>query len=206
MTKISWTNETWNPIVGCSKISAGCANCYAANAAKSPRLQQFSQYEKVGNWDGTIEFVESQLLKPLSWKKPRKIFICSMADIFHDNVKEEWLDRIFSVIVVCPQHTFQILTKRPERMQEYLSDPLTVDRIEEAGYEFTHNMDCLNNWPLPNLWLGTSVENQKAADDRIPSLLMTPAAVRFLSCEPLLEKIDPLPAVKERPDMDWPKC
>jgi protein gp37 len=189
-TSIHWTNETWNPLVGCSKISAGCARCYAAEAAKSARLQQFSQYQAVKDWDGTIAFVESQLLKPLSWKAPKKIFVCSMSDIFHAHVKDEWLDKIFAVMAFARQHTFQVLTKRPERMQQYLSDPATVDRIEEAGYSFTHNMDCINNWPLPNVWLGTSIENQEVVDQRIPHLLETPAAVRFLSCEPLLESVD----------------
>lgn len=189
-TSISWTNETWNPLVGCSKLSVGCQKCYAAEAAKSARLQQFPQYQKVKDWDGTIEFVENQLLKPLSWRSPKKVFVCSMSDTFHANVKDEWLDQIFAIMAIACQHTFQILTKRPERMQQYLSDPVTVDRIKKAGYEFTHNMDCLNNWPLPNVWLGTSVENQKAADDRIPSLLKTPAVLHFLSCEPLLEQVN----------------
>jgi protein gp37 len=167
-TSISWTNETWNPLVGCSKLSLGCQKCYAADAAKSARLQQFSQYQKVKEWDGTIEFVESQLLKPLSWRSPKMIFVCSMSDIFHANVKDEWLDQIFAIMAIAHQHTFQILTKRPERMQKFLG----------------------GRTPLPNVWLGVSVENQKAADDRIPLLLTTPAAVRFLSCEPLLEAID----------------
>jgi protein gp37 len=189
-TSIHWTNETWNPLVGCSKISVGCARCYAAEAAKSARLQQFAQYQMVKDWDGTIAFVENQLLKPLSWKSPKKVFVCSMSDIFHAHVKDEWLDKIFAVMAFARQHTFQVLTKRPERMRQYLSDPATVERIEEAGYSFTHNMDCINTWPLPNVWLGTSIENQEVVDQRIPYLLQTPAVVQFLSCEPLLESVD----------------
>jgi protein gp37 len=189
-TEIAWCDYSWNPLVGCSKLSLGCQKCYAAEAAKSARLQQFSQYQKVKEWDGTIEFVENQLTKPLSWKSPKKVFVGSMSDIFHKNVKDEWLDKIFAVMAFARQHTFQVLTKRPKRMQQYLSDPATVDRIEEAGYTFTHNMDCVNNWSLPNVWLGTSVENQQVAGDRIPLLLDSPAAVRFLSCEPLLEELN----------------
>ena len=199
MTKIQWCTETWNPLVGCSKISAGCSQCYAAEAAKSARLQQFPQYQKVKDWDGTIEFVENQLLKPLSWKSPKKVFVCSMSDIFHANVKDEWLDKIFAVMALASQHTFQILTKRPERMKEYFAlhegkpefyasrSEMVFDALRKIKPEAEWNKFI---WPLPNCWLGTSVENQKAADDRIPSLLNTPAAVRFLSCEPLLGLID----------------
>jgi len=218
-TNISWTDETWNPLVGCSKISAGCKNCYAESASKSARLQQFSQYQTVKDWDGTIEFVENQLLKPLSWKASKKVFVCSMSDIFHANVEDEWLDKIFAVMAIASQHTFQILTKRPERMQEYLSYPKTLQRIGTwiaADLKSHYGLVGLNHsvfdkfrLPLPNVWLGTSVENQKAADSRIPSLLMTPASVRFLSCEPLLEAIkieDYLrPDTEElgHPGIDW---
>lgn len=200
MSKIEWCDETWNPLVGCSRISAGCSRCYAAEAAKSARLQQFTQYQKVKDWDGMIEFVENQLLKPLSWKASKKVFVCSMSDIFHANVKDEWLDKIFAVMAIAKQHTFQVLTKRPERMNEYLSDPKTVQRIGTwiaADLSPHYGLVGLNHsvfdefdLPLPNCWLGVSVENQKAADDRIPSLLATPASVRFLSCEPLLEAIE----------------
>jgi len=99
-SNISWTNETFNPIVGCSRISHGCANCYACTASASGRLQQFPQYQKVKDWDGTVEFVESALSKPFSWRKPRKIFVCSMSDLFHENVPDEWRDRIFAVMTV----------------------------------------------------------------------------------------------------------
>jgi protein gp37 len=96
-TNISWTDETINPIVGCSRISEGCQKCYAATAAKSPRLQQFPQYQSVSNWDGTVEFVKSQLIKPLHWRKPKKIFVCSMADLFHANVPDEWIHQVMTV-------------------------------------------------------------------------------------------------------------
>lgn len=169
-TNIKWTDETWNPLTGCSKISLECVNCYAEVAAKSARLQQFEQYQKVKSWDGTIFFAESQLAKPLHWKKPRKIFVCSMSDLFHPNVKMDWTDKIFEVIEGCPQHIFQLLTKRPERMRNYLE-------------QFKNN-------PLPNAWVGTTAGTQETANQRIPFLQQTPAAVRFLSCEPLLGRID----------------
>lgn len=205
-TNIQWCDETWNVIVGCSRVSGspGCARCYAAKAAKSPRLQQFPQYQTVSNWDGTVEFVKSQLIKPLSWKKPKRIFVCSMADLFHANVPDEWIHQVMAVVALSPQHTFQILTKRPERMKEYFSQQSLWIKWYEAAKDFlwdaiSEKFGGLINlqqyfidqpFPLPNMWLGTSTENQPMANKRIPILLEIPAAVRFLSCEPLLEEID----------------
>ena len=195
MSKIQWTDETWNPIVGCSRISEGCKNCYAAETAKSARLQQFSQYKSVSKWDGKVEFLESQLIKPLSWKKPKKIFICSMSDLFHENIPDAWIDKIFAVMVLCPQHTFQILTKRPTRMLKYFSGEerlldINFEISNILGEDFTEAESKLLKLPLPNAWIGVTVENQKAADERIPLLMEIPAVVRFLSCEPLLESLD----------------
>ncbi|MBP0015354.1 MAG: DUF5131 family protein [Roseofilum sp. SID3] len=121
MSKIEWTDITYNPIVGCSRVprSPGCQNCYAATAAKSARLQQFERYQKVAAWNGTVEFVESALYNPLKWKKPRKIFTCSMSDLFHENIPDNWRHKIFAVMTLATQHTFQILTKRPENMNRY---------------------------------------------------------------------------------------
>ncbi|MCB8766490.1 phage Gp37/Gp68 family protein [Planktothrix agardhii 1029] len=181
MTTIAWTDETINPIVGCSRISAGCEKCYAETAAKTARLQQFPQYQKVAKWNGTVEFVESQLIKPYEWKKSKKIFICSMADIFHENVLFDWIEEIFYMIENCPQHTFQILTKRPERMIEFFD--WYIARNSDHSVEL--------QWTMPdNIWLGVSCENQAMADKRIPLLMQIPAKVRFLSCEPLLEPIN----------------
>ncbi|MBN3948389.1 MAG: phage Gp37/Gp68 family protein [Nostoc sp. NMS7] len=203
-TSISWTDETWNAITGCSRISAGCANCYAATAAASPRLQQFPQYQKVADWDGTVEFVESQLLKPLSWKKPKRIFVCSMSDLFHENVPDEWRERIFAVMSLCQQHTFQVLTKRPDRALEYFNQQSLWAKWYEAaschlwsaiGEKFGGLINLQQHFnkqsfPLPNVWIGTSCENQAMADKRIPVLLQISAAVRFLSCEPLLDEVN----------------
>ncbi|MBW4690046.1 MAG: phage Gp37/Gp68 family protein [Komarekiella atlantica HA4396-MV6] len=202
-TNIEWCDETINPIVGCSRLSEGCKHCYAATAAKSSRLQQFSQYQTVSEWDGTVEFVKSQLIKPLHWRKPKKIFVCSMADLFHANVPFEWIDQVMAVVALCPQHTFQVLTKRPERALKYFRQPQLWVKWYEAAKEHLwgaigENFGGLINlqqyfidqpFPLPNLWLGTSTENQAMADKRIPILLQIPASLRFLSCEPLLEEI-----------------
>jgi len=173
-----------------------------------------------GAWNGNIKFVESHLLDPLKWKKPRRIFVNSMSDLFHENVTDEMRDRIFAVMALCPQHTFQALTKRAQRMLAYLKAPGVWDRIkdvcsdilaERADKDIRALSWDLPAWPLPNVWLGVSVENQKAADERIPFLLQTPAAVRFLSCEPLLGQVSirwfggqaPHPRrIKQMPDVE----
>lgn len=202
-TNIQWCDETINPIVGCSRISPGCQKCYAATAAQSARLQRFPQYQAVSKWDGSVEFVESQLLKPLSWKKPKRIFVCSMSDLFHENVPDEWIDKVMAVIALSSQHTFQVLTKRPHRAKEYFSQTDLPNRWYQSAIDFlwqavekdfgglinlqTYFMN--RPYPLPNLWLGTTVENQDLANQRIPILLEIPAVVRWLSLEPLLGDI-----------------
>jgi protein gp37 len=200
MTKIQWTDHTLNPLVGCTHASAGCKNCYAESASRTGRLQQFSQYHGVvderGHWTGKINFVPGQLEKLLKFFKPTKIFMPSMSDPFHSTVKDEWLDQIFASIALSPQVTVQMLTKRPERMMEYLKTAKNRIRITAVDIGRLKDIEhaaiesCQWNWPLQNLWLGVSVENQAAADDRIPLLLRTPAAVRFLSVEPMLEAIN----------------
>lgn len=207
MTKIEWTDETWNPIVGCSRISEGCKNCYAATAAKSARLQQFKQYQKIKEWNGQVAFVQNQLMKPLQWRKPKRIFVCSMSDLFHKNIPDEWIDKVMSVISLCPQHIFQVLTKRPKRMLDYFS---YEGRLTNINFEISKILQedfltaesKLLKFPMPNLWVGTSVENQKAADERIPLLMEIPAEIRFLSCEPLLEEIS-LEQYLEQRAVNW---
>lgn len=169
-TKIEWTEETWNPITGCTKISEGCQNCYAERMAK--RLAGRFGYPADDPFKpGTLH--PDQLDKPFEWKKPRKVFVCSMGDILHDKVDGSDLVKVFDVMVKCPQHTFIILTKRADRLAWFnLNGPL------------------LGKEPLPNLWLGVSVENQKAADERIPHLLRTQAVVTFVSVEPMLRPVD----------------
>jgi protein gp37 len=181
-TKIGWTQETWNPIIGCSKISEGCANCYAEKMAYRLARMRKKQYQKVvrrdnGGWIGKTAFVESALEKPLHWKEPRMIFVCSMADLFHESVPFTWIGKIINIINLCPQHIFQILTKRSERMREFCSESILPA------------WTGLSQLPS-NLWIGVTAENQKTADIRIPTLLQIPAAKRFISIEPCLEEID----------------
>ncbi|BDM83500.1 DUF5131 family protein [Acaryochloris marina] len=209
MTTIEWTDHTINCLVGCTKVrakgakSSGCEHCYAARASKSGRLQQFPQYHSVvdekGNWTGQVNFVPEQLEKLFKFRKPTRVFMPSMSDPFHRAVKDEWLDQIFAAIALNPKVTIQMLTKRPKRMRDYLRSAKNRIRIAavDKGRSVSVNREiladlesCQWDWPLPNLWLGVSVENQEAADERIPLLGQTPANIRFLSCEPLLEPLD----------------
>ncbi|MDQ2096743.1 MAG: DUF5131 family protein [Tychonema bourrellyi B0820] len=211
MSKIEWTDITSNPIHliredgthgghWCEKISPGCANCYAETQNQSNYFKFASHLPYSGDVPDNLIFDEKVMQKLVKMRSPEVVFLGSMTDIFGKWVPDEWLDRAFAYMAVAKQHTFQILTKRPERMKEYLTDPKTVQRIGTwvaADLKPHYGLVGLNHsvfdkfrLPLPNVWLGTSVENQKAADDRIPSLLMTPAAVRFLSCEPLLERLN----------------
>ena len=245
-TKIERTQETWNPVVGCSKISPGCDNCYAVAMAR--RLAYMAEddmrkYKDPGGkgkytgvlergigttgylaeWNGEIMVDDAAILEPLHWKKPRRIFVCSMGDLFHDGVEFEIIASVFAVMAGCPEHTFQVLTKRPKRMRDFFTwveetawPALFPHGLPDYGPEANavlwyapgeHADGCLcptcpgdwcrfigdrepPPWPLPNVWLGVTAENQAAADHRIPILLDTPAAVRFVSCEPMLEPID----------------
>lgn len=196
---ISWTDQTWNPIVGCSKVSAGCQNCWAERMA---RLHYHAEFPN--GWDGHVKLFPERLEQPLHWRKPRKIAVGLMGDLFHPGVPDEFIDRVFTVIGMCDRttpwerfgrktlwHTFQILTKRPERMLEY-----TLKRHAEWARShfgdmpgFSISADFVFNG-IRRSWLGVSIEDQKTADERIPFLLRTPAAVRFVSAEPLLRPID----------------
>jgi len=161
-TKIEWTDKTWNPITGCSKISAGCVNCYAEVMAR--RLQAMRQDKYVNGFKLSVH--EDVLKEPLQWKKPHTIFVCSMSDLFHKDVPDEFIDKIINTIQLTPQHRYQLLTKRADRMYEYFQ---------------TH--------PIPdNVWLGITVENQDAKK-RIDLLRNLKAPIRFMSCEPLLEDL-----------------
>ena len=185
-TKIEWAEETWNPIIGCSKVSPGCNNCYAERMAvrlahmeiwRKPDVNSEYYYpnvivpQKGSGWNGNTRFVEPALHKPLKWKKPKTIFICSMGDLFHESVQFEWISKVFSITQKCKHHTFLVLTKRPERMLEYFI---------HMGIKY----------PYLNVWLGVTAENKEQADKRIPILLQIPAAKRFVSIEPMLSKID----------------
>jgi protein gp37 len=201
-TKIEWTDATWNPITGCAVVSPGCTNCYAMKLAGT-RLKHIAsrkgltQPSKAGPvWTGEVRFNEEMLDQPLRWKRPRMIFVCAHGDLFAENVPDEWIDKVFAVMALAPQHTFQCLSKRPERMREYLSGrdaengfpmpPLWHIGMTRDDPSWQDTMD----WPLPNVWLGVSVEDQTRAEERIPLLLDTPAAVRWISAEPLLGPVD----------------
>ena len=185
-TSIQWTDRSWNPVRGCSLVSPGCTNCYAMKMAHRwsgagqpyERLTRMTEHGPV--WTGKIKLIERALEEPLSWKQPARIFVNSMSDLFHEAVSNAFIDLVFLVMAeVQHRHTFQVLTKRPARMLQYCNRP------REQRPQSWHP-----NWPLPNVWLGVSVENQATADERIPILLRTPAAVRFLSVEPLLGPVE----------------
>jgi len=178
MSKIKWTDETWNPVVGCTKVSAGCTNCYAERMARRLKAMGQEQYQGVvdkNGWTGRVSLVETAFEKPLRWRKPRMVFVCSMGDLFHDAVSFEFIEEIWRRMAVTKRHTFQILTKRPKRLIEFYQHYCD-------GPDFEFHSD--------NIWLGVSVENQATADERIPLLLETPAAVHFVSYEPALGPIE----------------
>jgi protein gp37 len=225
-TKIEWTDATLNVVNGCSVVSPGCTNCYAMRLAGTrmrhhPSRQGLTVPSKAGPvWNGTVRFNDKALLQPLRWKRPRKIFWNAHGDLFHEKVPDEWIDRCFAVMALTPHHIHQVLTKRPERMRDYLTLKADERNRPAAGFKlgrggkvwqeayhvaakdfgreaaFTEALQARGMptqelpWPLHNVWLGTSVEDQQRADERIPILLDTPAAVRWLSCEPLLGPVD----------------
>ncbi len=213
-THISWTQATWNPLVGCEKCAPGCASCYAIKVvhrmASNPntkiRQANAGLTVRLGNgvmdWTGRIRLLSERLTQPLRWKQPRMIFVNSLSDLFHPDVPFEFIDRVFGIMAYCPQHIFQILTKRPTRMLEYFQ---SRDYDQECGTfpkevwngawragvpEKQVEADYDVEWPLRNVWLGVSVANQADADRDIPILLQVPAAVRWVSYEPAIGPIN----------------
>lgn len=192
-SKIQWTDETWNPVVGCSKVSAGCDNCYAERMAYRLSCIEaekncyrstddfINKYQRVvyanRGWNGKTFCDEKALDKPLHWKKPRRIFVCSMGDLFHESVPFEFITKVLRVVEQCPQHTFQVLTKRTEQMYDFFGGS------SGAG---------LSVEPLHNLWLGVTIEHSDYLH-RAEILLQIPATVRFVSIEPMLGVVDDLP-------------
>lgn len=188
MTKIEWTHregtkgESWNPVTGCTTVSEGCRNCYAEtlshrlNAMGKPKYRGVTKNS--GKWSGKVLFHEDRLEEPYRWKKPRTVFVCSMSDLFHEDVPREWLYKIFGMMgsEEVGHHTFIVLTKRAKRMEEFCNS-------------FTRHGAPFGDL-FPRVWLGVSVEDQAHADERIPHLLKVPAVVRFLSVEPLLAPVD----------------
>ena len=240
-SKIEWTDRTWNPVRGCSRVSEGCRNCYAERIAArfsagqkedptncdpplcelDPPLSDktlgifegFAIRTPSGpRWTGKVELIESKLTEPLHWKKPQRVFVNSMSDLFHEALPDDAIGRVFAVMALCPHITFQILTKRPERMLKFFA----VDAAERVERILNRDYGCTmwtfkpkGDWPLSNVWLGCSVEDQATADARIPLLLQTPAAIRFVSYEPALGPISfhgwiPFTrAAKEDSRLDW---
>lgn len=201
-TGIEWTEETWNPATGCSPVSPGCRHCYAARMARrldgqgvgydgTTKAAEAGSRMASAYWSGRVNWLPHRLEVPLRWRKPRRVFVCSMADLFHEELPDEHIYRVLSVAARTPQHTYQILTKRPRRMLELLGHRYLPGAMWDAAVkagDVSAPPDVL--WPLPNVWLGVSVEDQKRLDARLHYLMETPAAVRFLSCEPLLEELD----------------
>lgn len=174
-TQIEWTDATWNPVAGCTIMSAGCTNCYAMKMARRLELMKVEKYEgltrKSGSrtiWTGLVKEDSKALEIPFGWKKPRKIFVNSMSDLFHDSVSEDFILKVWEVMRDTPRHNYQILTKRPDRMAKLIADVI--------GHV------------LPNVWLGTSVEDYEVVE-RIEYLRKVPAAIRFISFEPLIGSV-----------------
>ena len=181
---IEWTDASWNPVTGCTKVSPGCDHCYAETFAERWRGTPGHYYEN--GFD--VQLRPEKLDQPLRWRRPRRIFVNSMSDLFHDDVPDEFIGNVFAVMALARQHTFQLLTKRHSRMRSLLRDDLydlMARHLADSDYLSRWERRPIA-WPLPNVWVGVSVENQQWANIRIPALLETPAAVRFLSCEPLL--------------------
>lgn len=253
-TSIEWTDSTWNPTVGCSLASPGCTNCYAMREAhrmatklgigKYSGLTMLAANGKPV-WTGELRVHWDAVDQPLRWRRPRRIFVDSMSDLFHDGVPDEAIDKVFAVMALCPRHTFQVLTKRSARMRAWFAErwqgtpaqrykvgnevfdvpaggetgrrgqvedacegilerfPKMVDTDNDALWDEQGRLKIRTfSWPLPNVWLGVSAEDQVRADERVPDLLATPAAVRFVSAEPLLGPIDLNRLPREPSDAD----
>ena len=199
---IEWTDATWNPTTGCTKVSPACAHCYIE---RTPPFRVRGR--KFVNGHIPLELHEDRLDAPLKRRKPTMYFVNSLSDLFHDDVPDAFIDRVFAVMALAEKHTFQVLTKRADRMLDYIRsrpacDPGHVAIWTEQGPVerdgVSEGMKYRVMWPLPNVWLGVSVENQRFADERIPLLLQTPAHVRFLSCEPLLGPLNLSQALPSR--------
>lgn len=231
MTTIQWTDATWNPVTGCSRVSEGCRNCYIE---RTPPFRMGGR--KLGD---PVQLHPDRLDAPLHWKTPRRVFVNSLSDLFHEDVPFEFITAVFGVMAVRPDHTFQILTKRPERMRAFFSwlserggfgcyirsirpdgdrtipnyfskvartELVNGKRYRAAGDPWIAVFNAasfhMNDGRLGNVWLGVSVEDQKTADERIPLLLQTPAAVRWISAEPLLGPVELRPYLCGREDND----
>lgn len=188
-SKIEWTEYSWNPVTGCTPVSEACEHCYAQRMAK--RLAGRCGYPADDPFRVTLH--PERLTEPLKWKKPRKVFVCSMGDLFHEDVPDEFVYDIWDTMVKNKQHIFLLLTKRPDRMKSFI-EKVMVNRMDYADtWGNAPEGKTLREWakkPIKNIWLGVTAENQARADERIPILLQIPAAVRFVSVEPMLGPVD----------------
>lgn len=195
---IEWTDASWNPTYGCTKVSPACRNCYIVTTPPYRiRGKRFDAHGRI-----PIEMMPERLDLPLTWHEPKRIFVDSLSDLFHEDVGTSFIAAVYASMALASWHTFQMLTKRPDRRRELLSSPSFREEVcaiantrrlslgTDKGYA-GHGLEPMtwDRWPLPNVWEGVTVENQRYADERIPILLDTPSAVRFLSCEPLLGPI-----------------
>ena len=208
---IVWTDATWGPVTGCTRVSEGCEHCYIERTPPFRMAGRRFDGPSIGASTG-VQLHPQRLDQPLRWRRPRMIFVNSMADLFHTDVPDDYIARVFAVMGLAWQHTFQVLTKRPARMRSLLANPDFEEAVFDAAMDGTlagraadqgrgywaidHGRSVM--MPLSNVWLGVSVENQRWADQRIPLLRATPAAVRFLSCEPLLDAVE-----LDLSDIDW---
>lgn len=225
-SKIEWTDTTWNPTTGCDRVSPGCDHCYALTMARRLKGMGQARYQRDGDPRTSgpgfgVSVHPAELTAPLRWRKPRRVFVDSMGDLFHDQVPDDFIAHVWAVMAMAPLHTFQILTKRHGRMRSLLNSPQFWEMVGTRGrgiaiqraqgkypssgpMALTSTSSASGSWeasyPLPNVWLGVSVEDQQRADLRIPALLETPAAVRFLSCEPLLGQVDLTPYLHHQCD------
>ncbi len=232
-TEISWTESTWNPVRGCSIVSPGCHNCYAMRVAARfsakgepyEGLAKFSSVKRLPQWTGKVRLVREHLADPMRWTRPRRVFVNSMSDLFHEALSNEDIGAVFGVMAASPKHSFQILTKRAMRMFEWFNwIKMKAIALREKHFNMTL-AECTSelcwqlalkhvdmpthgsswSWPLTNVWLGVSAENQECANERIPKLLRTPAAVRFVSYEPALGLLDIAPWLGRRCRWDGPE-
>ncbi|MEC7520135.1 MAG: phage Gp37/Gp68 family protein [Myxococcota bacterium] len=220
MSKIEWTDATWNPLRGCSRVSEGCRNCYAEVVARrfagpgkpyEGLVRLDGEGKPRARWNGTVRQVPEHLGAPLRWRKPRMVFVNLMSDLFHEAVPFEYIAAVFGVMAAAPQHTFQVLTKRPERAAEFFEwaaegghlspgDALrrcrraaadALDTVSAGGLDLALRfVGRPEAWPLPNVWIGVSIEDPPTAQKRIPEILCLPAAVRWVSYEPALAGVD----------------
>ncbi|HET7566497.1 MAG TPA: phage Gp37/Gp68 family protein [Gaiellaceae bacterium] len=189
-TAIEWTDATWNPVTGCTRVSPGCANCYIERTP--PFRMAGRRFVAIAGASTTgVQFHRDRLEQPLSWRRPRRVFVCSLADLFHDDVDEGDIRDVFTTMARAPQHTFQVLTKRPERARQLFERGVLASR-------------WVTEWPLPNVWLGVSIENARFTW-RADVLREIPAAVRFISAEPLLGSLFPTDARRMGPRGEFPQ-